>query len=317
MVSRDLLKVSDLKKYFAAGKGLYYKALDGIGFSLQEGEILGLVGESGCGKTTTARTILRLIEPTSGQIEFEGQNLLGLNKMEMKKMRRYMQIIYQDPYSSLNPRMKIGEIIGEPMEIHPIFNKHEKKDRIDFLLEKVGLKIEDKNRYPHEFSGGQRQRISIARALALNPKLIIGDEPVSALDLSIRSQILNLLTELHQEYCLTYILISHDFSVISYLCDKVAVMYLGKIVEWGPAYILCQNPEHPYTQILISSIPSTNPDIKKERILLEGDIPSPHTPPLGCRFHPRCFRKMSICEEEEPPTITIQSGHYVTCHLYG
>ena len=319
--SEPLLEVKHLKKHFPVRKGFFSKivnhvyAVDGVSFDLTQGEIFGLVGESGCGKTTAARTILRLIEPTSGQVTFDHNEILSLEKEGMRKLRKDMQIIYQDPYSSLSPRMTIGEIVAEPLEIFKLFDPKEKKDRVAFLLEKVGLQPGDMKRYPHELSGGQRQRVSIARALVLNPKLIIGDEPVSALDLSIRSQIINLLMDLKAEYQLTYMIISHDFGVIAYACDRVGVMYLGKIVEMAGSSIICNDPLHPYTQALISAIPTIDPNTRKERVLLEGDIPSPIHPPSGCRFHPRCQRRKEICSQEEPELIQIQPHHTVACHL--
>ena len=301
-------------------RGLFSKivnhvyAVDGVSFHMDPGEIFGLVGESGCGKTTTARAVLRLVEPTAGQVYFDQKEILGLSNEEMRKLRKDMQIIYQDPYSSLSPRMTIENIVGEPLEIFELLDSKERKDRVAFLLGKVGLQPGDMKRYPHELSGGQRQRVSIARALMLNPKLVIGDEPVSALDLSIRSQIINLLLDLKEEYHLTYLIISHDFGVIAYLCDRVGVMYLGKIVEMADSSVICKYPAHPYTQALISAIPSVDPDLRKARILLEGDIPSPMHPPLGCRFHPRCLRKMEICGNETPDMREIQTNHYVSCH---
>lgn len=315
-----MLKVENLKKHFPVRKGFFSRivnhvyAVDGVSFHMDPGMIFGLVGESGCGKTTTARAILRLVEPTAGQVYFDQKEILGLSKEEMRKLRKDMQIIYQDPYSSLSPRMTIEDIVGEPMEIFELFDPKERKDRVAFLLEKVGLRPGDMKRYPHELSGGQRQRVSIARALMLNPKLIIGDEPVSALDLSIRSQIINLLLDLKEEYHLTYLIISHDFGVIAYLCDRVGVMYLGKIVEMADSSVICKYPAHPYTQALISAIPSVDPDLREKRVLLEGDIPSPMHPPSGCHFHPRCVRRKEICGNEDPNFREIQTNHYVSCH---
>jgi oligopeptide transport system ATP-binding protein len=321
MAQEPLLEVKHLKKYFPIKGGVFSKtighvyAVDDVSFALHRGETLGLVGESGCGKSTTGRTILRLIEPTAGEIHFEDQNITELGKSEMRALRREMQIIFQDPYASLNPRMTIGSIIGEPLEIHKIAKGAEKEERVATLLQKVGLRAEDMRKYPHEFSGGQRQRIGIARALALNPKLIICDEPVSALDVSIQAQVLNLLGDLQEEFGLSYLFIAHNLNVVEHISNRVAVMYLGKIVELASDQELYENPQHPYTEALLSAVPIPDPTVKKKRIILQGDVPSPINPPSGCHFHTRCPYKEKICEEVEPVFKDIGGGHWVACHL--
>lgn len=319
-----LMKVKNLKKWFPIKRGLlsktvgHVKAVDDVSFNIYIGETLGLVGESGCGKTTLSRTILRLLEPTSGSIEFEGNNIMSVNGMELRSIRRNMQIVFQDPFGSLHPMMKIGKIIEEPLLIgnsRNRWNKEKRYKRILELIDQVGLKEEHLNRYPHEFSGGQRQRIVIARALATSPKLIICDEPVSALDVSVRAQILNLLEELQKELKLTYLFISHDLSVVEHISDRIAVMYLGQIVELSSKEELFNNPLHPYTQALLSSIPLIDNFFKKERITLKGDIPSPANPPNGCRFHTRCRYATEGCKNEQRLT-EVGDSHYVACHLH-
>ena len=321
MATETLLEVTNLKKYFPIKGGVFSKtigyvyAVDDVSFTVGKGETLGLVGESGCGKSTTGRSILRLIEPTDGKIHFEGQDVTALDKNAMRRLRREMQIIFQDPYASLNPRMTVGSIIGEPLEIHKIARGSEKTERVASLLQKVGLRAEDMRKYPHEFSGGQRQRIGIARAIALNPKLIVCDEPVSALDVSIQAQVINLLEDLQEEFGLSYLFIAHNLNVVEHISDRVAVMYLGQIVELASDVDLYNDPQHPYTEALLSAVPIPDPTVKKKRIILEGDVPSPIDPPSGCHFHTRCMYKEKVCEEEAPEFKHIGGGHWVACHF--
>lgn len=321
-MNERLLEVKELKTYFPVRGGFfnritgYVKAVDGVSFYVNKGETLGLVGESGCGKSTLGRSILRLIEPMDGKVIFKNKNILELTKKEMLKTRKEMQMIFQDPFSSLNPRKTVKEIIGQGYEIHqPNINKKQRDKLVANLLNEVGLDSVYMSRYPHEFSGGQRQRIGVARALALNPDLIIADEPVSALDVSIQSQILNLLNRLQEKLSLTYIFIAHDLSVVKHLSDRIGVMYLGKIVELADGDELYKNPLHPYTQALLSAIPIPEVGVKKEEILLEGDVPSPLNPPKGCRFHTRCRYTENLCKEIEPEFKDKGNNHYVACHL--
>ncbi len=318
-----ILMVNNLKKYFPIKSGIvshtvgYVKAVDGVTFNLKRGTTMGLVGESGCGKTTTGRAILRLAgEKTSGQVLFNGKEVYDLSNKEMRELRTKMQIIFQDPFSSLQPRMPVGEIIGEAVREHGVVSKEEYDDYIDKIMDDCGLQSFQKDRYPHEFSGGQRQRICIARALALNPEFIVCDEPVSALDVSIQAQIINLLKDLQEKRKLTYLFISHDLSVVEHISDSVGVMYLGNLVEYGDTKDIFKNPLHPYTQALFSAIPVPDPTSKMHRIVLEGSIPSPANPPKGCKFHTRCSKCMEICKTEAPCQKEIEPGHFVVCHLY-
>ena len=314
-----LINVKNLVKYFPVRGGLlqrvvaWVQAVDNVSFFVREGETLGLVGESGCGKTTVGRTMLRLVEPTSGEVTFDGTNVFQLRGRDLKDMRRNMQIIFQDPYASLDPRMPIGESIAEGLKIHRIGSSKERFETVLKTLRQVGLEEYHARRYPHEFSGGQRQRIGIARALALHPKFIICDEPVSALDVSIQSQVLNILADLQKDFGLTYLFIAHNLSVVEHICNRVAVMYLGKMVEMAPREELFNNPLHPYTQALMSAIPIPDPTIKRERVILKGDVPSPLRPPSGCRFHPRCPVAMDHCAVEEPPFKEVTDDHWVAC----
>jgi oligopeptide/dipeptide ABC transporter ATP-binding protein len=319
----SLLEIHDLKKYFPVGEGLFsrgkgsVKAVDGVTLTVNEGETLGLVGESGCGKSTLGRTILRLIEPTGGEVMFHGKNLLALSARELRDTRREMQIIFQDPYASLNPRMRVGDIVGEGLEIHKLAKGKAKRDRVMELLHQVGLREDHYPRYPHEFSGGQRQRIGIARALAVNPKFIVCDEPVSSLDVSIQAQIINLLQELQEKMHLTYLFISHDLRVVEYISHRVAIMYLGKVVEIANSETIYRDAKHPYTRALLSAVPMPDTERKKERIVLEGDVPSPVNPPPGCTFHPRCSYREALCSQTEPPLDFDANRHGVACHVFG
>jgi oligopeptide/dipeptide ABC transporter ATP-binding protein len=319
--AEPLLGVAHLKKYFPILRGVlaraadYVKAVDDISFTIHRGETFGLVGESGCGKTTAGRAVLRLLEPDSGSIRFDGVDLLSLGKEELRRKRRDMQIIFQDPYASLNPRMTIRSIVGEPFAIHHIAKGSEREDRVAELLRTVGLDSGIMDRYPHEFSGGQRQRIGIARALALRPKLLVADEPVSALDVSIQAQIVNLLSDLQQQLGLTYLFISHAIPVIEHISTRIGVMYLGKLVEVGTSRQICTEPRHPYTQALLSAVPIPDPAARRERLILRGDVPTPVNPPQGCRFHTRCPIAVSRCKTDEPPLRQIEDGRHVACHL--
>lgn len=321
--SDNILEVRNLKKYFPIKGGLFggvtgqVKAVDDVSFSIKRGTTMGLVGESGCGKSTMGRTILRLIDKTDGDIIFDGQDISKLDKKELRKLRTRMQIIFQDPYSSLSPRLPVGEIIGEAVREHGIVPASEYDSYITEIMKECGLQEYHKDRYPHEFSGGQRQRICIARALALKPSFIVCDEPVSALDVSIQAQIINLLKDLQRDRDLTYLFISHDLSVVEHISDTIGVMYLGNLVETGSTEDIFSNPLHPYTKALFSAIPMPDPDIKKERVLLEGDIPSPANPPKGCKFHTRCTQCMDKCKKTEPVPKDMGNGHVVCCHLYG
>ncbi|MEK3973933.1 ABC transporter ATP-binding protein [Psychrobacillus sp. FSL K6-1267] len=322
-MNNPLLEVENLKTHFPIKKRFlkkekqFVKAVDGLNFYVNKGETLGIVGESGCGKSTMGRSILRLIEPTEGRITFQGKEITSLNDKDLRKMRGEMQIVFQDPYASLNPKMTVGAILGEALQTHGISQgSKERTEKVQELLVNVGLSPIHIDRYPHEFSGGQRQRIGIARAIAVNPSLIIADEPVSALDVSVQAQILNLFQDLKESLGLTYIFIAHDLSVVKHVSDRIGVMYLGKIVELSDKKGLFQNPLHPYTQALMSAVPSLDPDIKKERIILTGDVPSPSNPPSGCTFHTRCPYKQNVCESVIPQEINVAEGRYVSCHKY-
>jgi len=320
--NRTLIQVRDLKMHFPIGRGIILsrtvgavRAVDGISFDIMRGETLGLVGESGCGKSTTGRAILQLYRPTAGSVVFEGEDLAGLKGDRLRKIRRRMQMIFQDPYASLNPRMKVGDIIGEPLIVHNILNGKARRERVQELLQVVGLNPRFINRHPHEFSGGQRQRIGIARALAVQPDFIVCDEPISALDVSIRAQVINLLEDLQHQFNLTYLFIAHDLSVVRHISDRVAVMYLGKIVELTDRQELYENPLHPYTQALLSAVSIPDPVIekKRQRIILKGDVPSPTHPPAGCHFNTRCPMATGICSQQEPAFVDVGQGHWVAC----
>lgn len=321
-MTAPLIEVKGLKKYFPVSQGFWgtkgtLKAVDGVDFHIAEGETLGLVGESGCGKTTVGRTLLRLYEPTAGSFMFAGRDVFQANTQEMVALRRQIQMIFQDPYASLNPRMTVGDIIGEALEIHGLAKGAAKSRRIHELLDMVGLLPEHANRFPHEFSGGQRQRVGIARALAVEPKFIVCDEPISALDVSIQAQVVNMLEDLQQELGLTYLFIAHDLSMVRHISSRVAVMYLGKIVEIAPSHLIYDQPKHPYTEALLSAVPIPDPDKEaaKRRIILEGDVPSPMAPPSGCRFRTRCAKAAGICAAQEPEMRDLGQGHLVACHL--
>ena len=323
MVSANppVIEVKDLKKHFPVKKGLLRRtvgqvyAVDGVTFTVRAGETLGLVGESGCGKTTAGRAAMRLVEPTSGSIKVEGREIMGLSKSELRPYRRQMQIIFQDPFSSLNPRMTAGDIVGEPLLVHGVANAKERQEQVSALFARVGLRPAQMSNYPHQFSGGQRQRIGIARALALGPKLIVGDEPVSALDVSIQAQVINLLMELQAERRLSYLFISHNLAVVEHISHQIAVMYLGRIVEYADTRSIFTNAQHPYTEALLAAVPVPDPAIKRKKIVLQGDVPSPVKPPSGCHFHTRCPYAVERCKVESPPLREIAPGHLVSCHL--
>ena len=324
-MSETLLTVNDLKVHFPIKRGVfsrtagYVYAVDGVSLILKKGETLGIVGESGCGKTTAGMAILHLLKPTSGKIVYQGKDISQISHMsktELMALKKEIQIIFQDPYSSLNPRMTLRRIIRDPMKLHGMYKNRELDERVDYLMGTVGLSPEQGNRYPHEFSGGQRQRIGIARALSLNPKIIIADEPVSALDVSIQAQIINLMINLQKEFDLSFIFIAHDLAVVEHTCDRIAVMYLGKIVEESTYSDLYHNPKHPYTRALLSAIPVPDPRATRKRTILKGDVPSPRHPPSGCSFHPRCPERIDGCDRDEPVQKDIGGGHYVACHLY-
>ncbi|MCG7597933.1 ABC transporter ATP-binding protein [Mycobacterium sp. PSTR-4-N] len=322
-MTEPLLEVTDVTKHYPIRSGLVIerevgtvRAVDGVSLTLNEGETLGLVGESGCGKSTLCRAILQLIPPTSGSVKFLGQELVGLSRRELRPLRRQMQMIFQDPYASLNPRKRVGQIVGDPMDLHGLASGAELKRRVQDLLDRVGLRPEHYNRFPHEFSGGQRQRIGIARALALQPKLIVADEPVSALDVSVQAQIVNLLKDLQAEFGLSYLFVAHDLGVVRHVSDRVAVMYLGKVMENSDTDSLYDRPVHPYSNALLSAVPIPDPRLNaaRERVVLEGDVPSPSDPPSGCRFHTRCPWATEICSAEEPALVPYEAGHAAACH---
>ncbi|MGB9867682.1 MAG: ABC transporter ATP-binding protein [Bacillota bacterium] len=324
MAEEMLLEVRNLKKYFSLGAGLLgsgrsvVKAVDGVSFWVRKGETLGLVGETGCGKTTVGRTVVRLYQPTAGSVSFDGKDISNLSEEQLRPFRRRMQMVFQDPYASLNPRMTVGEIIGEPLEVHTSLSRRERQERVFQLLELVRLNREHANRFPHEFSGGQRQRIGLARALAVEPEFIVCDEPISALDVSIQAQIVNMFEDLQEQLGLTYLFIAHDLSMVKHISRRVAVMYLGKIVELASSAELYDKPLHPYTQALLSAIPIPDPKVEAERkrIVLEGDVPSPVNPPSGCRFRTRCRYATQQCAEAEPQLVDVGAGHLVACHIY-
>jgi oligopeptide transport system ATP-binding protein len=317
MTNQTLVEAINLTKHFPASHNQTVRAVDGVSFTIQRGETFGLVGESGCGKTTVGRCLLRLIEPTGGQVRFDGRNLTEINRTELRGLRRRMQIIFQDPYSSLNPRMTVGQIVAEPLAVHSVGSKPEQREKVAELLRVVGLDPDYANRYPHQFSGGQRQRIGIARALALNPDFIVADEPVSALDVSVQAQVVNLLQDLQAQFGLTYLFISHGLAVVKHISSRVGVMYLGKLVELASADDIYSKPLHPYTQALLAAIPLPDPDANKREVQrLGGDVPTPLNPPSGCRFHTRCPQATERCKLEEPKFAEITPGHWAACHLH-
>ncbi|MFO7952064.1 MAG: dipeptide ABC transporter ATP-binding protein [Bacillota bacterium] len=320
-MSEAIVQLKNIKKYFPIRGGVFskvvgqIKAVDDVTFNIKKGETLGLVGESGCGKSTLGRTILKLLEPTDGNVYYKGQDIFNTDKHKLRQLRSELQIIFQDPFSSLNPRLNVGEIVGESLEIFGVASGKEKQERVEYILEVCGLAPHHHKRYPHEFSGGQRQRVGIARALTLNPDFIVADEPISSLDVSIQAQIVNLMEDLQEKFGLTYLFISHDLSMVRHISDNVAVMYLGKVVEICNKSNLYQNPLHPYTQALLSAVPVMDPDVKSKRIILKGDVPSPANPPPGCNFNPRCRYAEERCTQEEPELREIDEGHFVSCHL--